>query len=85
QLDSVYADPANLAESPTSYMLGDQFLVAPVLEPGAQRLNVALPVGRLWSGSTFEVASAAVRSKSPRPLASRRCSNVLVPPKASTW
>ncbi|MFJ3263164.1 hypothetical protein ACIPK7_23175 [Pseudomonas sp. NPDC086581] len=34
QLDSVYADPASLAESPTSYMLGDQFLVAPVLEPG---------------------------------------------------
>ena len=41
-------------------MLGDQFLLAPVLEPGVQRLNVALPEGRwvhLWSGSTFEVAA----------------------------
>ncbi|WP_156160321.1 alpha-glucosidase [Pseudomonas sp. 21] len=57
------ADPASLAETPTSYMLGDQFLVAPVLEPGVQRLSVTLPEGRwvhLWSGSTFEVASGGV-------------------------
>lgn len=60
QLDSVCADPASLAETPTSYMLVDQFLVAPVLAFGVPRLHVALPEGRwvhMWSGSTFEVTS----------------------------
>lgn len=51
-------DPAGQQELPTSFMLGDQMLVAPVLEPGVTQLKVALPAGNwvhLWSGKRYAV------------------------------
>ncbi|MGA4633677.1 hypothetical protein ACPA5B_07315 [Pseudomonas solani] len=40
-------------------MLGDQLLVAPVLEPGVDSLEVALPAGEwvhLWSQTRYQAA-----------------------------
>ncbi|BBP82503.1 alpha-glucosidase [Pseudomonas sp. Pc102] len=49
-------DPASQELQPRSFMLGDQLLVAPVLEAGVGRLQVALPAGswvHLWSRTTY--------------------------------
>ena len=62
-------DPASLEEPPRSFLLGDQLLVAPVLEEGADTLEVALPAGRwvhLWSQREF-VARAGGRVKVAAP------------------
>ncbi|MCY1337128.1 Sulfoquinovosidase [compost metagenome] len=51
-------DPASLTDAPRSFLLGEQLLVAPVLEPGVTRLEVALPAGRwvhLWSQRVYAV------------------------------
>ncbi|WP_156114972.1 alpha-glucosidase [Pseudomonas sp. ML96] len=51
-------DPAGQQALPRSFMLGDQLLVAPVLEPGVSELEVLLPAGNwvhLWSGKVFQV------------------------------
>ena len=51
-------DLANIRELPRSFLLGEQVLVAPVLEPGITRLDVQLPTGRwthLWSGKVYDM------------------------------
>lgn len=49
-------DPASQESQPRSFMLGDQLLVAPVLEAGVGRLQVVLPAGswvHLWPRTTY--------------------------------
>ncbi|WP_220814504.1 alpha-glucosidase [Pseudomonas paralcaligenes] len=63
-------DPAGQQALPRSFMLGDQLLVAPVLEPGVSELEVLLPAGdwvHLWSGRTLR-ARAGELVKVPVPL-----------------
>lgn len=50
-------DPAMRRISCELFMLGEELLVAPVLDPGAQAVRVPLPAGQwahLWSEATFE-------------------------------
>ncbi|WP_187805648.1 alpha-glucosidase [Aquipseudomonas alcaligenes] len=62
-------DPAGQQALPRSFMLGDQLLVAPVLEPGVSELEVLLPAGawvHLWSGKRFQAqAGETVRVAVP--------------------
>ncbi|MDG9929596.1 MULTISPECIES: alpha-glucosidase [unclassified Pseudomonas] len=63
-------DPAGQQALPRSFLLGDQLLVAPVLEPGVSELEVLLPAGNwvhLWSGRTLR-ARAGEPVKVPVPL-----------------
>jgi alpha-glucosidase len=63
-------DPAGQQALPRSFLLGDQLLVAPVLEPGVSELEVLLPAGswvHLWSGRTLPVR-AGEPVKVPVPL-----------------
>ncbi|AYC33343.1 alpha-glucosidase [Pseudomonas cavernae] len=63
-------DPASAMATPRSFLLGDQLLVAPVLEPGARTVEVALPAGRwvhLWSQREYR-ASTGARIKIAAPL-----------------
>lgn len=63
-------DPAGQQALPRSFLLGDQLLVAPVLEPGMSELEVLLPAGswvHLWSGRTLLVR-AGEPVKVPVPL-----------------
>lgn len=63
-------DPAGQQALPRSFLLGDQLLVAPVLEPGVSELEVLLPAGswvHLWSGRTLRVR-AGEPVKVPVPL-----------------
>lgn len=53
-------DPAGQEQLPRSFMLGDQLLVAPVLEPDVSELGVLLPAGdwvHLWSGKRFQATA----------------------------
>lgn len=63
-------DPAGQQALPRSFLLGDQLLVAPVLEPGAGELEVLLPAGNwvhLWSGKVLQVR-AGEPVKVPAPV-----------------
>lgn len=56
-------DPASFAVEPRSFLLGDQLLVAPVLEPGVVQVEVALPAGRwvhLWSRREYRIRAGEV-------------------------
>ena len=58
-----FPDQPALVGEGRAYMLGAALLVAPVLEPGATCLSVALPEGprwhHVWSGDVFEGGSTA--------------------------
>ena len=62
-------DPAGQQALPRSFLLGDQLLVAPVLEPGIDELEVLLPAGNwvhVWSGKVMRVrAGESVRVSVP--------------------
>lgn len=50
-------DPASVTDLPRSFLLGQDLLMAPVLESGVTQLEVALPAGNwihLWSGKRIE-------------------------------
>jgi alpha-glucosidase len=50
-------DLANIRQLPRSFLLGEQILVAPVLDPDVTRLDVQLPAGRwvhLWSDKLYD-------------------------------
>jgi alpha-glucosidase len=49
-------DPESISTQPRSFLLGDQVLVAPVLESGVSSMEVHLPAGRwvhLWTQQVF--------------------------------
>ena len=58
-----FPDQPELHSEGRAYMLGRALLVAPVLEPGADRMAVTLPGGprwhHVWSGEVFEGGTAA--------------------------
>ncbi len=64
-------DPEVLKLSYQQFMAGDTFLVAPVLDPGKDRVVVYLPRGRwvhLWSGKTLGEPGRGVWTEVPAPM-----------------
>ena len=62
------------------FMVGADFMVAPVLDPGVAVVSVTLPQGGwvdLWSG---QAASAGGLKEVPHPWGVRLCSTARVPP-----
>ncbi|MCJ8167807.1 alpha-glucosidase [Atopomonas sediminilitoris] len=63
------SDPASHVPVPESFMLGSDLLIAPVLAPSVEGLDVALPAGQwvhLWSGERHQVnAGDKVRTAVP--------------------
>lgn len=65
-----YPDDPNVYQLEEQFLLGSEFLVAPVLKPGKKKVNVYFPAGEwvhLWSGKTYSM-TIGIRQKVPAPL-----------------
>jgi alpha-glucosidase (family GH31 glycosyl hydrolase) len=65
-----YPDDPNVYKLEDQFLLGREFLVAPVLKPGKKSVNVYFPAGEwvhLWSGNTYG-SLTGIRQKIPAPL-----------------
>ncbi|MBN1534102.1 MAG: hypothetical protein JXA20_15635 [Spirochaetes bacterium] len=64
-------DPAVYGIRHEEFMVGPDFLVAPVLDPGRSSVQAYLPAGRwvhVWSGRTFGDASKGTRVTVEAPM-----------------
>lgn len=66
------SDPHVLRISYQQFLVGTEFLVAPVLEPGARTVAVYLPAGdrwtHLWTGRTYDTIEKGIRIAVLAPL-----------------
>jgi alpha-glucosidase (family GH31 glycosyl hydrolase) len=63
-----WPDEPSIWDHPTQYLLGNDLLVAPVLEPGVDRVDVFVPAGEwldAWSG---ELLSGPTVVSRPAPI-----------------
>ncbi len=67
-----------LRDCEDAFLLGDALLVAPVLEPGADRRAVRLPRGRWYDTATERVYEGPARVSADARRGGYRCSRVRV-------
>jgi alpha-glucosidase len=63
-----YPDDPNVHELRYQYLLGPEFLIAPVLDEGAESVNVYLPAGNwvhLWSGANYSSSGKQIEIAAP--------------------
>ncbi|MBH8561801.1 alpha-glucosidase [Nostoc sp. CENA67] len=66
-----YPDDPNVYKLEEQFLLGSEFLVAPVLKPGKKTANVYFPAGEwvhLWSGNTYGNVTTGIKQTVPAPL-----------------
>ncbi|MBH8553178.1 alpha-glucosidase [Nostocaceae cyanobacterium CENA357] len=66
-----YPDDPNVYKIEDQFLLGRDFLIAPVLKPRKKSVNVYFPAGEwvhLWSGNIYGSLTIGVRQKVPAPL-----------------
>lgn len=66
-----YPDDPKIFGLDRQFMLGSEFMVAPVVEPGAKRVEVYLPIGRwvhVWSGEIHGSKARGVRERVRAPI-----------------
>ncbi|MDM9384366.1 alpha-glucosidase [Chlorogloeopsis sp. ULAP01] len=66
-----YPDDPNTYKIEDKFLLGSEFLIAPVLKPGATSVNVYLPIGKwvhLWSGNTYGNAAQGMYQQIDAPV-----------------
>ncbi len=66
-----YPKDPNVSTAPYQWLLGSDFLIAPVVDPGQQEKALYLPEGQwvhVWSGREYVVSSQGLRVTVPAPL-----------------
>ncbi|HCF28905.1 MAG TPA: alpha-glucosidase [Cyanobacteria bacterium UBA11049] len=66
-----YPDDPQVYQLEGEFMLGSEFLIAPVMQPGQKQIYVYFPAGEwvhLWSGKIYGGSSQGVSQRVPAPL-----------------